>query len=100
MLVRDHVGVDDNFFEIGGHSLLVVRVQSRLAETLGRQVPVVELFRHPTVRTLARHLAGAEEPGGPMGTRGRRRAEARRQHQDARATRRRANDIRESGDTQ
>ncbi|MEH0516599.1 amino acid adenylation domain-containing protein [Streptomyces sp. B21-079] len=100
VLVRDHVGVDDNFFEIGGHSLLVVRVQSRLAETLGRQVPVVELFRHPTVRTLARHLAGAEEPGGPMGTRGRRRAEARRQHQDARATRRRANDIRESGDTQ
>ncbi|GHG93829.1 non-ribosomal peptide synthetase [Streptomyces lanatus] len=100
VLATDHVGADDNFFEIGGHSLLIVRVQSRLAESLGRQVPVVELFRHPTVRTLARHLAGGEEPGGPGGARGHRRAEARRRHQGARVPRRRTGDIREAGETQ
>ncbi|MGW1954891.1 amino acid adenylation domain-containing protein [Streptomyces sp. NPDC001920] len=100
VLATDRVGADDNFFEIGGHSLLIVRVQHRLAEVLGRQVPVVDLFRHPTVRTLARHLAGGEEPGGPVGARGRRRAEARRRHQGARAARRRTDDIPEAGEAQ
>jgi acyl carrier protein len=57
------VGMDDNFFDLGGHSLLVARLQERLLETLGREVSVVDLFLYPTVRALAEHLeaaAGAE----------------------------------------
>ncbi|MET9686096.1 amino acid adenylation domain-containing protein [Streptomyces coeruleorubidus] len=87
VLAAEHVGVDDNFFELGGHSLLVVRVQSRLTETLGTAVPMVDLFRYPTVRTLARHLAAGDGPTAPAGGEGRRRAAARRQRQGARAAR-------------
>ncbi|HSF41611.1 MAG TPA: amino acid adenylation domain-containing protein, partial [Thermoanaerobaculia bacterium] len=54
----ERVGVDDNFFDLGGHSLRLVEVQTRLREALGRDVPVVELFRHPTVAALATYLEG------------------------------------------
>jgi hypothetical protein len=53
------VGMDDNFFEIGGHSLLVGRMQERLEAALGVKVLVVDLFLYPTVRALAEHLAAA-----------------------------------------
>ena len=56
------VGMDDNFVEIGGHSLLVGRMQERLAAALGVEVPVVALFLYPTVRALAEHLAAASSP--------------------------------------
>ncbi|HEX3647192.1 MAG TPA: amino acid adenylation domain-containing protein [Pseudonocardiaceae bacterium] len=49
----------DNFFEIGGHSLALVVVRDRLAGLLGRDIPVVDLFRHPTIRALAAHLDGS-----------------------------------------
>jgi AMP-binding enzyme/Phosphopantetheine attachment site/AMP-binding enzyme C-terminal domain len=55
-----HAGSTDNFFEIGGHSMAVIEVQSRLKRSLGRQVAVVDLFRFPTIRSLAGHLAGDE----------------------------------------
>ncbi|GGU96683.1 hypothetical protein GCM10010211_75010 [Streptomyces albospinus] len=56
----DHVGLDDSFFEIGGHSLLLVQVQRKLTGLLGRQVPGVALFAHPTIRRLAAHLREEE----------------------------------------
>ncbi len=70
------VGVDDGFFEIGGDSLLAVEVAARL----DRDVPVVALFEHPTVRALARHLtAGDEAPATTTGMeRAAQRAAARR----------------------
>ncbi|HEX8495517.1 MAG TPA: amino acid adenylation domain-containing protein [Pyrinomonadaceae bacterium] len=52
----EHVGLDDNFFDLGGHSLLLIRVHKKLTEVVGRDVAIVELFRHPTVRALAGHL--------------------------------------------
>lgn len=57
VLRLDEVGVDDNFFDLGGHSLLLVRVQTRLRETLEREVPIVEMFQYPTIRTMAAHFA-------------------------------------------
>jgi amino acid adenylation domain-containing protein len=53
MLGLERVGADDNLFELGGHSLLLPRIQARIRERLGREVPLLELFAHPTVRTLA-----------------------------------------------
>jgi len=54
------LGLHDNFFDLGGHSLLIVRAHQKLKEALGREIPVVDLFRFPTVAALARHLGGEE----------------------------------------
>jgi amino acid adenylation domain-containing protein len=56
LLGSEEIGVDDNFFDLGGHSLLLARVQSRLASELGREVAMVDLFIHSTVRSLAQFL--------------------------------------------
>ena len=52
------VGVHDNFFDLGGRSLLLVRVQARLTKRLNREISILELFRWPTIHALAAHLAG------------------------------------------
>jgi acyl carrier protein len=51
------IGIDDNFFDVGGHSLLVVRLHRRLQETLGRVIAMTDLYRFPTVRTFTASLA-------------------------------------------
>jgi len=61
VLAVPQVGRDDNFFDLGGHSLLTVQVQGRLRRTLGLQAAITDLFRFPTVRTLAEFLV--EAPG-------------------------------------
>jgi amino acid adenylation domain-containing protein len=58
----DRVGAEDNFFDLGGNSLLLLQVQSRLQAAFHREVPVLELFSNPTVGTLARSLAPPEVP--------------------------------------
>jgi hypothetical protein len=55
----DKVGIDDNFFDVGGHSLLVVRVHRELGQRLDRTVSLTDLYRFPTIRSLARHLTDA-----------------------------------------
>jgi len=57
VLGRTGIGVFDHFFDLGGHSLLVAQAHSRLQELLGREVPIVDLFRFPTIHQLAAHLA-------------------------------------------
>ena len=52
----EHVGLDDNFFDVGGDSLLLVAVHSNLQKHLGTEIPVTDLFEFTTVRTLAEHL--------------------------------------------
>jgi acyl-coenzyme A synthetase/AMP-(fatty) acid ligase/acyl carrier protein len=59
VLRLDEVGVDDNFFDLGGHSLLLVQVQAKLREALARDIAIVEMFQYPTIRALATHLARA-----------------------------------------
>ncbi|MCE9606887.1 MAG: LLM class flavin-dependent oxidoreductase [Planctomycetia bacterium] len=58
LLGREQVGLDDNFFDIGGHSLLVVRMHRRLAQAITVPVALTDLFRFPTIRTLTAHLTG------------------------------------------
>jgi amino acid adenylation domain-containing protein len=55
-----HVGRDDNFFDLGGHSLLMVRVNSRLREAFSKEVSMVDMFGFTTIRALARHLTGTD----------------------------------------
>lgn len=55
------VGADDNFFDLGGTSLLAVAVVRRLREEFGGELPVVALYENPTVRTLASRIAGGSE---------------------------------------
>jgi FkbM family methyltransferase len=52
----EEVGFDDSFFEVGGTSLLVVQVNSKLRVAFNRNIPIVEMFRHPTIRVLARYV--------------------------------------------
>jgi len=89
LLGRERVGVDDNFFELGGHSLLLVEMQAALPELTGASLPVVELFRHPTVAALARRLRRPEaaEEVAPSQDDRRQRAAARRRHLGHRAAR-------------
>jgi amino acid adenylation domain-containing protein len=78
------IGVDDNFFDLGGHSLLMVRAHGRLQEAFGRPIPMVELFRFPTVGSLAAFLAGAAagREGADALSLDAVRARAGRQHED------------------
>jgi amino acid adenylation domain-containing protein len=50
------IGLSDNFFDLGGDSLLLATVQTQLKNKLKIEVPVTDLFEFPTVRSLARHL--------------------------------------------
>jgi acyl carrier protein len=51
------VGLTDNFFDLGAHSLTVAEVHAKLKESLGREIPLVDLFQFTTVRALAAHLS-------------------------------------------
>jgi amino acid adenylation domain-containing protein len=62
VLGRDQVGRTDNFFDLGGNSLLLVTAQSAVNSAFGTDLSVVDLFAHPTVRDLARHLATRTDP--------------------------------------
>ena len=63
VLRKERVGIHDNFFDLGGHSLHMLRIHSKLRKQFGRDIPIVELFRHSTVSTLARFISeGEAEP--------------------------------------
>ncbi|MCT9935407.1 phosphopantetheine-binding protein, partial [Planotetraspora sp. A-T 1434] len=47
------VGMNDNFFDLGGHSLLLPVVRERIRVDFGRDIAMLELFRRPTPRALA-----------------------------------------------
>jgi acyl carrier protein len=65
ILQIERVGVNDNFFDLGGHSLLLVRMRERLHECCGVELPVLDLFEHPTVSSLARRLARGRDSAAP-----------------------------------
>ena len=60
-LAVEKVGVESNFFDIGANSIRIVQINRKLKEALGKDIPVVEMFKNPTIRSLAKYLG--ESPG-------------------------------------
>jgi natural product biosynthesis luciferase-like monooxygenase protein/FkbM family methyltransferase len=52
----EQVRIDDSFFMVGGTSLLLVQVNSKLRAAFDRSIPIAEMFRHPSIRALAQYL--------------------------------------------
>ncbi len=57
MLHIDKIGIDDNFFDLGGNSLRLAEVNRKLHTVFETDIPLVEMFALPTVRTLAEYFA-------------------------------------------
>ena len=60
VLGREQVGVQDNFFDLGGHSLLLAEVHSKLQDILQQNIPIVDMFKYPTINALVEYVSHAE----------------------------------------
>lgn len=89
VLEREDVRPDDSFFDLGGHSILLVTVRSLARQRFGLDLQLADLFTHPTPTAMARHLgrkagpapdsaAGAERARRQKQARARSRAAARK----------------------
>jgi hypothetical protein len=58
VLELQQAGVDDNFFDLGGHSFALTRVHEKIQKKLEREFLLVALFEHPTISSLAKYLSG------------------------------------------
>ena len=73
LLDIDEVGIDENFFDLGGHSLMLPRMQALILQATGRDTPITAFFQHGSIRTLAQYLtrpaaAARTAPGGDRGS--------------------------------
>ena len=71
----DRVSVEDNLFDLGGHSLLLITMHSRLRMALKRDFPLVTLFTHPTIRSLAGYFEEGGDAAHQSGVQWRHRAQ-------------------------
>jgi len=68
LLGREGIGIHDNFFDVGGNSLLLIRMFSRLEKKFPGQLSVSELFSYTTIAQLSTLLGGGgEDPAVPIG---------------------------------
>lgn len=63
VLKLDRIGINDNFFDLGGHSLLLAQVRNKIAGVLGKDVTMMDLFRYPTINALSEFLEGKQISG-------------------------------------
>lgn len=61
----EKVGLHDNFWDLGGHSLLLVQAYDRLQATSGKEFSLVEMYRHPTISALSQFLAVQQPETAP-----------------------------------
>jgi amino acid adenylation domain-containing protein/thioester reductase-like protein len=66
VLGRDRIGIYDNFFDLGGHSLLVTQLVVRVRERFEIELPLRSLFEMPTVAELAQSIELARQTGGSI----------------------------------
>jgi acyl-CoA synthetase (AMP-forming)/AMP-acid ligase II/acyl carrier protein len=77
ILELHQVEVGDNFFDLGGSSLKIMQIYSKLSQVVDHDVSVVDLFNHPNVRSLANYLESNQDSGQSL-SRSRERASKRR----------------------
>jgi amino acid adenylation domain-containing protein len=65
LLGINDLGLHDNFFDVGGHSLLVVQMHDKLQQSLNMALSITDLFQYPSIASLAEYLGNTEkdEPG-------------------------------------
>lgn len=56
----DDISADDDFFSLGGQSLIMIRIQGAYMEELGVEVPMDQMFLHPTVSSIAAYIASQD----------------------------------------
>ena len=61
VLQLDMVGIHDNFFDLGGHSLLLVKAHAKLQRVFEEEISIIDLFQYPTIDALATHLTQPRE---------------------------------------
>jgi amino acid adenylation domain-containing protein len=64
----EQVGVQDNFFDLGGHSLLLAQVHGKLQDILQQDIPIIDLFKHPTITALVKYVRQTEYARAAMQT--------------------------------
>jgi len=67
VLKVEKVGVNDNFFDLGGHSILMMRVLHRAKRELDPALNIVDLFKYPTINELAAHIGRRDVDGSDFG---------------------------------
>lgn len=65
VLFVEEIGREDNFFDLGGHSLLLMKVNLKLKHHCGKEISLVEMFKYPTISTLAEFLSGQQNGDSP-----------------------------------
>jgi acyl-CoA synthetase (AMP-forming)/AMP-acid ligase II/acyl carrier protein len=70
LLGVDRIGIHDNFFDLGGHSLMAMRLMAAVRDTLGIALPLKTFFESPTIAHMGRSLLPdeAEDGGAPLAT--------------------------------
>ena len=61
VLPLEKIGIYDNFFDVGGHSLHITQVHSKLEDALNKEIPMITLFKYPTINTLAKNLSEQQD---------------------------------------
>jgi acyl carrier protein len=90
----DQVGLHHNFFDLGGNSVHMVQIYNRIREAFGKEFPLVKIFEHSNISSLAAYLSSKESGESSItrsSTRGEKRKEAAKQKKP-----RRRNDKRET----
>ncbi|MEI5103122.1 phosphopantetheine-binding protein [Streptomyces sp. PmtG] len=55
-LQRDEISLDDDFFALGGQSIIMVKIQGAFMDELGVEVPVDQMFLNPTVASISAYI--------------------------------------------
>jgi fatty-acyl-CoA synthase len=59
--IKINIGIHDNFFDLGGRSVQIIQVHSRLQKFLKQNISIIDLFRYPTILTLSQHLSRGKD---------------------------------------
>lgn len=81
LLNLERVGIHDNFFDLGGHSLLIVQLHRRLKAELDSAISIAQMFQYPTIAAMAGHLSGKGDDKEEPTSRGTRRKSTSRQRE-------------------